>query len=112
MQKDTTPKPMEPFTAEEERALVDKLDALSVASLQNYITSALAALGSKALAATWRPRIEFGAGHAEQALVRAQATAARDALALSLAAPVAASKSKKAAAPVADEESEQTTDEE
>ena len=102
---------MEPFTLEEERALVDKLDALSVASLQNYIASARAALGSKALAATWRPRIEFGAGHAELALAKAQAATARDAMALSLEAPVVVSKSRKAAAPVADEESGQTADE-
>lgn len=112
MQNDVTPKPMEPFTLEEERALVDKLDALSVASLQSYIASARAALGSKALAATWRPRIEFGAGHAEQALTKAQAATARDAMAPPLAAPVVVSKSRKAAAPVADEESEHTADEE
>ena len=111
MQKDTTPKPLEPFTLEEERALVDKLDALSVASLQSYIASARASLGSKALAATWRPRIEFGAAHAELALTKAQAAAARDATALSLAGPAVVSKSRKAAAPVADEESEQTADE-
>lgn len=110
MQKDTTPKPMEPFTPEEERALVDKLDGMSVAALQHYVATARAALGSKALAATWRPRIEFGAGHAEQALVKALAAAARDAM-LTPAAPVVVSKSKKAAAPVADEESEQTADE-
>jgi hypothetical protein len=111
MQKDITPKPMEPFTHGEESALVDKLDALSVASLQSYIASARAALASKALAATWRPRIEFGVGHAEQALTKAQAAAARDAMALSVAAPAIASKARKAAAPVADEESEQTADE-
>ena len=103
---------MEPFTLEEERGLVDKLDALSVASLESYIASARTALGSHALAATWRPRIEFGARHAEQALIKAQAAAARDALAPSPAAPVVVSKSKKATAPVADEESEQTADEE
>jgi hypothetical protein len=112
MQKDTGPKPMEPFTLDEERGLVDKLDALSVASLESYIASARTALGSHALAATWRPRIEFGARHAEQALIKAQAAAAREAMAPSPAAPVVASKSKKAAAPVADEESEQTADEE
>ena len=78
MQKDTTPKALEPFTLDEERTLVDKLDTLSVAALQSYIVSARAALGSKALAATWRPRIEFGANHAELALVKAQAAAARD----------------------------------
>jgi len=102
---------MEPFTREEETALIDKLDALSVATLQSYIVSARAALGSKALAATWRPRIEFGAAHAEQALTKAQAAAAREALAPSPAAPVVVSKSRKAAAPVADEESEQAVDE-
>lgn len=111
MQKDIAPKPMEPFTPEEQRALVDKLDALSVASLQSYIVSARAALESKALAATWRPRIEFGAGHAEQALTKAQAAAARDAVAVSVAAPVVVSKSRKVAVPVADEESEPSVDE-
>ena len=102
---------MEPFTLEEERGLVDKLDALSVASLVSYIASAQAALGSHTLAATWRPRIEFGARHAEQALAKAQAAAARNALALPPTAPVVVSKSRKAATPVADEESEQTADE-
>jgi hypothetical protein len=111
MQKDITPKPMAPFTHEEERELVDKLDALSVASLQSYIASARTALESKALAPTWRPRIEFGANHAEQALTKAQAATARDAMALSLATPVVVSKSRKATAPVADEQSEQTGDE-
>ena len=113
MQKDIVPKPFEPFTLEEERALVDKLDALSVASLEGYIASARAALGNNALAATWRPRIEFGARHAEQALAKAQAAAAREAMAPPPAAPVVASKSKKAAAaPAADKEAEQTADEE
>ena len=111
MQKDITPKPMEPFTLEEERALVSKLEALSVESLQSYIASARSALGRKGLAATWRPRIEFGADQAEQALTKARAAAARDAMALSLAAPVVVSKSRKAAAPVADEETEQSADE-
>ena len=111
MHKDIGPKPVEPFTLEEERGLVDKLDALSVESLESYIASARAALGNNALAATWRPRIEFGVGHAEQALTKAQAAAARDAIAPPPAAPVVASKSKKAAAPVADEEAEQTADE-
>jgi hypothetical protein len=111
MQKDTTPKPMAPFTPEEEKELVDKLDALSVASLQSYIASARAALESKGLAPTWRPRIEFGAAHAEQALIKAQAAAAREALAPPVAAPVVAAKSKKATARVADEPSDQAVDE-
>jgi len=63
------------------------------------------------LAATWRSRIEFAARHAEQALTKAQAAAARDAIALPPAAAVVVSKSRKAAAPVADEEAEQTADE-
>jgi len=111
MQKDIVPKPVEPFTLEEERGLVDKLDALSVESLESYIASARAALGNNALAATWRPRIEFGVGHAEQALTKAQAAAARDAMARPPAAPVVVSKSKKAAALVADDDGEQTADE-
>ena len=115
MQKDVTPKPLEPYTPDEERALVDKLDGLSVAALQSYIVSARAALGSKALAATWRPRIEFGAGHAEQALTRAIAAAARAALEPPPAAPVAVPKSRKATATAtaaaADEESEPAADE-
>lgn len=111
MQKDITPRPMEPFTLEEERALVDKLDALSAASLQNYIASARAALGSKALAPTWRPRIEFGADHAEQALAKALAAMAHDAMAQPLVAPSVVSKSRKAPAPVEGEDSEQTADE-
>jgi len=102
---------MEPFTLEEEKGLVDRLDTLSVAALESYIASARASLAAKTLAATWRPRIEFGARHAEQALIKAQAAAAREALAQPPAAPVAVSKSKKAAAPVADEETEQTADE-
>ena len=111
MQKDTVPKPMEPFTLEEESALVDKLEALSVASLESYIASARAALGNNALAATWRTRIELGARHAEQALPKARAAEAIAAVALPRAAPVVASKSKKAAALVENDESEPTDDE-
>jgi hypothetical protein len=113
MQRDIGPKPMEPFTLEEERGLVDKLDALSVESLESYIASARASLGNNALAPTWRPRIEFGARHAEQALTKAQAATARDAIALPPAPPAAtvvAPKSRKAATPIADAESEQTAD--
>ena len=112
MQKDIVPKPVEPFTLEEERGLVEKLDALPVASLESYIASARASLGNNALAATWRSRIEFAAHHAEQALTKAQAAAAREALLPPPAAPAVVSKSKKAAAPVADHDAEQTADEE
>lgn len=106
MQKESLPKPMEPFTLEEERALVDKLDALPVASLESYVASARGALGSNALAATWRPRIEFGARHAEQALTKARAAAARDVIAPPPEVPIVMSKSRKTPAPVADVESE------
>jgi len=114
MHKDIGPKPMEPFTREEEKGLVERLDALSVASLESYIASARSALGNKALAATWRPRIEFGARHAEQALAQAQALAAAapEAMAPPRAAMPATSKAKKAAAAVADSDPEQATDEE
>lgn len=101
---------MEPFTLEEEKRLVDKLDALSVPSLESYIASARAALANNALEATWRPRIEFGARHAEKALTNAQAATSRDAIELPRGTTVAA-KSSKAAAPVADDESEQTANE-
>jgi len=113
MQKDIAPKPVEPFTLEEERGLVDKLDALSVASLESYIASARASLANNALAPTWRPRIEFGARHAEVALTKAQAAAARDAIARPPAAPVVVPKPRKAAAAaVADAQGEQAADEE
>lgn len=102
---------MEPFTSEEETGLVNKLDALSVASLESYLSSARASLGNNALAATWRPRIEFGARHAEQALVKAQAAAAREALVVAAVPTVAAPKPKKAAARAADEAAEQAVDE-
>jgi hypothetical protein len=112
MHKDVEPKPMEPFTREEERGLVERIDALSMASLESYIASARSALENNALAPTWRPRIEFGAQHAEQALARAKSAAALDAIAPPRTATPAASKAKKAATTVADTDPEQATDEE
>jgi hypothetical protein len=101
MQKDLIPTALEPFSSEEEKVLVDKLAALSVASLESYIASARGSLGNAGLAASWRPRIEFGARHAEQALTAAQAAAARDAVAVApAAATVLPSKSRKSKAPV------------
>ena len=111
MHKDIEPKPMEPFTREEERELVERLDALPMASLESYIASARSALANNALAPTWRLRIEFGACHAEQALANAKVAAASDRVAPPSAAP-AASKAKKAAAAVAESEPEQESDEE
>jgi len=112
MHKDIGPKPMEPFTHEEERALVERLDTLSMASLESYLASARSALANNALAPTWRPRIEFGARHAEQALSKAQSAAALEASAPPPAAVPPTSKAKKAAAAVADTSSEPDTDEE
>jgi hypothetical protein len=110
MQKDTGPTPMEPFTSEEEKGLVDKLELLSVPALESYLASARAALGSQALAATWRTRIESGARHAAQALIKAQAAEAHAAT-LPPPAPAVASKSKKAVAASVDEASAQADDE-
>ena len=112
MHKDSQPKPMEPFTHEEEKGLVERLDALPVASLESYLASARSALGNNALAPTWRPRIEFGARHAEQALVKAQAAAMLEAIAPPRAATPVTSKAKKAAAAVADAQGDPATDEE
>src|SRR5436190_2283543 len=100
MHKDVGPKPMEPFTLEEEKGLVERLDALPLAALESYVASARAALENKTLAPTWRPRIEFGARHAERALARAQSAAPPEADAAPRAAPAAVAKSKKTPAPV------------
>ena len=67
---------MDPFTAEEETALYDKLDRLSVAELESYIGSARNSLGNRALNASWRPRIELALARAEIVHVREEAAAA------------------------------------
>jgi len=76
MPRDTVTAPMEPFTAEEESALYDKLDRLSVAELESYIGSARNSLGNRALNASWRPRIELALARAEIVHVREEAAAA------------------------------------
>lgn len=76
MHKDTVTAPLEPFTPDEETALFDKLDRLSVAELESYIASAKNSLGNKALNATWRPRIEIALRRAEIVHVREEAAAA------------------------------------
>ena len=76
MPRDTVTAPMEPFTAEEETALYDKLDRLSVAELESYIGSAKNSLGNRALNASWRPRIELALARAEIVHVREEAAAA------------------------------------
>jgi hypothetical protein len=97
MKKELGPQPLEPFTSEEETGLVSRLDALSVTSLESYITSARTSLGNNALATTWRPRIEFAVLHAEEALIKAQAAAALSENAAAAVPTVAPPKSKKAA---------------
>ena len=76
MHKDTVTAPMEPFTSDEETALYDKLDRLSVAELESYIGSAKNSLGNRALNATWRPRIELALKRAEIVHTREEAAAA------------------------------------
>ncbi len=95
MHKDTVTAPMEPFTSEEETALYDKLDRLSVAELEHYIGSAKNSLGNRALNATWRPRIEKALKHAEIAHVREEAAAALIAAEPPVVVPVPAPKAKK-----------------
>ena len=77
MHKDTVTAPMEPFTSDEETALYERLDRLSVAELASYIGSAKSSLGNRALNPTWRPRVELALKHAELAQVREEAAAAR-----------------------------------
>jgi hypothetical protein len=101
MTKDPIAVPLEPFTREEEAALFDKLDALSVTQLESYIGSAQNSLQNRALAPSWRPRVEIGLQHAETALVRETAAAALRAETPPPAEVVVATKTKKAkAAPV------------
>ena len=90
---------MEPFTPEEERALFDKLDLLSMAALEDYIGSARTSLANKALAPTWRPRVELALKRAEETLQKGE-TAALLAAETPAPAPVVvpAPKAKKAAA--------------
>lgn len=76
MIKDPIAVPLEPFTREEEAALFDKLDTLSVAQLESYIGSAQNSLQNRGLAPSWRPRVEIGLQRAEIVLVREAAAAA------------------------------------
>ena len=71
MRKELTVSTLEPYTAEEEAALVEKLQALGVSALAAYVEAAENSLGNKALAVSWRPRIELGLKVARAALSRA-----------------------------------------
>ena len=70
MKKDLPYSPLLPFTAEEEEALVVKLDAMGLPGLTQYVESARLALGNRALDPSWRPRVELGLLRAEAALSR------------------------------------------
>ena len=76
MHKDTIATPLEPFTPEEQAALFDKLDMLSIPELENYIESAQNSLRNKGLEPSWRPRVAIGLQRAEIVLVREAAAAA------------------------------------
>ncbi len=76
MHKDTILTPLEPFTPEEEAALFDKLDVLSIPELENYISLAQNSLRHKGLEPSWRPRVAIGLQRAEIVLVRETAAAA------------------------------------
>ncbi len=91
---------MEPFTPEEEQALFDKLDLLSMPALEEYIGSARTSLANKALAPTWRTRVELALKRAETTLRKGEAAAALLAAEAPVpaAVPVPAPKAKKASA--------------
>jgi len=76
MIKDPIAVPLEPFTREEQVALFDKLDALSIPQLESYIGSAHNSLQNRGLAPSWRPRVEIGLQRAESVLLRETAAAA------------------------------------
>jgi len=76
MHKDSIATPLEPFTPEEESALFDKLDVLSIPELENYIGLAQNSLRNKGLEPTWRPRVAIGLQRAEIVLVREAAAQA------------------------------------
>jgi len=96
MKKDLNLTPLEPFTADEELALAEKLDAMNPAALAHYVESAQLALRNTALDPSWRPRVEIGLKYAEAAVLREAAAA--PAVVEPATAPAAATKAKKVAA--------------
>ena len=71
MRKELIVPVLEPYTVEEEAALVERLRALDAPALFAYVEAAELSLGNKALASSWRPRIELGLLKAKQALSKA-----------------------------------------
>ena len=97
MKKDLILPPLPPFTAEEELALAERLDAMDAAGLAHYVDSAQLALRNTALDASWRPRVEIGLRYAEAAALK-EATAAPPIVEPAVP-PAPAAKAKKSAAP-------------
>ena len=75
MKKDLILPPLPPFTAEEELALAERLDAMDAAGLAHYVDSAQLALRNTALDPSWRPRVEIGLRYAEAAVIKEAAAA-------------------------------------
>ena len=71
MRKQLTVSVLEPYTTEEEAALVEKLRALDAPALAAYVEAAQNSLGNKDLASSWRPRIELSLKVAQAALSKA-----------------------------------------
>jgi|KBSMisStandDraft_5_1062788.scaffolds.fasta_scaffold56366_3 hypothetical protein len=88
MKRDAIATPLQPFTSEEECALVERLATMNAAALAHYTDCAQLALRNTALDPSWRPRVEIGLKHAEAAVVKEAAAAA---IALEAAASAAAS---------------------
>jgi hypothetical protein len=93
MKKDLVSAPLLPFTATEEDALIEKLDAMGLPGLAHYVESAHLALANKALDPSWRPRVELGLLRAEAAL-RRETIRAAEAVEAPVPAPAPAPKSK------------------
>ena len=71
MKKELVVSVLEPYSAEEEAALAEKLQALDASALAAYVEAAQSSLRYKALESSWRPRIELGLKMAQAALSRA-----------------------------------------
>ena len=96
MKRDAIATPLQPFTSEEECALVERLATMNAAALAHYTDCAQLALRNTALDPSWRPRVEIGLKYAEAAVLREAAAA--PAVVEPATAPAAATKAKKVAA--------------
>ena len=76
MKKDLIVPEMPPFTPDEEASMTLKIQELAGSALGQYIESAQSALRNKALAPSWRPRVELGLKVAQAALLKESTTPA------------------------------------